>query len=164
MECEIRPVEAADFDEIARLTVAAYRHGGHLGGDVASYEAQLRDVAGRAQHSELLAAVDGARVLGAVAVCVPGSKLCEVSRPGELEFRMLAVDPAEQGRGVGEALVRACLQRGRSLGCHAVVMCSREDVSLGAHRLYRRIGFVRVPDRDWSPLAGVPLIAWSASL
>ena len=29
-----------------------------------------------------------------------------------------------------------------------------------AHRLYTRLGFERVPDRDWEPVPGVSLIAF----
>jgi ribosomal protein S18 acetylase RimI-like enzyme len=81
-----------------------------------------------------------------------------LSGPGEAEFRMLAVDPSAQRRGVGEALARACIERAASIGCSAVVICAR-DFSAAAHRLYARLGFVRVPELDWSPVAGVNLLA-----
>jgi predicted N-acetyltransferase YhbS len=70
---------------------------------------------------------------------------------------MLAVDPAAQGRGVGELLVRACLERAVGLGASAMVICTR-DFSYPAHRLYARLGFVRMPDRDWTPMPTVHLL------
>jgi ribosomal protein S18 acetylase RimI-like enzyme len=115
-------------------------------------------VAARAVHGEVFVAVDGDRVLGSVTFVLPGTRYSELSRPGEAEFRMLAVDPAAQGRRVGEALVRACLARAVELGCVAVVICAR-DFSAPAHRLYDRLGFVRTPELDWSPVAGVDLLA-----
>jgi len=30
-----------------------------------------------------------------------------------------------------------------------------------AHRIYQRLGFERVPERDWSPIAGVDLLAFA---
>jgi len=30
-----------------------------------------------------------------------------------------------------------------------------------AHRIDRRLGFARVPERDWSPLPGVELVAFA---
>ena len=30
----------------------------------------------------------------------------------------------------------------------------------GAHRIYERLGYVRLPDRDWSPYQDVHLIAF----
>ena len=61
---------------------------------------------------------------------------------------MLAVDPAGQGRGVGTALVAACLDRARAEGRRAVFLHSL-PVMEGAQRIYARFGFRRVPDRDW---------------
>jgi hypothetical protein len=29
-----------------------------------------------------------------------------------------------------------------------------------AHRLYERLGFTRLPERDWAPLPGVNLMAY----
>jgi ribosomal protein S18 acetylase RimI-like enzyme len=155
----VREAVPAEFDAIARLTVAAYEADGQLSG-AHGYERVLVDVPGRASAGDLLVAVDegtGA-VLGSVTFVLPGSPYAEVSTPGEAEFRMLAVDPAAQGRGVGAALARSCLARAAARGCAAVTICTR-DFSVVAHRLYARLGFVRVPERDWSPAAGVALFA-----
>jgi ribosomal protein S18 acetylase RimI-like enzyme len=154
----VRPAVAADFDDIARLTVAAYRADGQLAGDH-GYDRQLADVAGRSADAEILVAVDAAdRVLGAVAFVLPGSPLSELAGPGEAEFRMLAVDPAAQGRGVGRVLVRACVERARAAGSTAVVICVR-DIALAAQKLYESFGFERTPDLDWSPAPKVRLLA-----
>ncbi|GIJ26012.1 hypothetical protein Vqi01_11740 [Micromonospora qiuiae] len=59
---------------------------------------------------------------------------------------MLAVDPAAQGRGAGAALVEACVARATELGCTALAICVRDGYAEAAHRLYRRRGFVRVPE------------------
>jgi ribosomal protein S18 acetylase RimI-like enzyme len=153
----VRAAIPADYPAVGDLTVAAYLADGQLLEDV-GYDRQLRDVAGRARDNEVLVAVDetGA-VLGAVTFVLPDSELAELSRPGEAEFRMLAVTPAAQGRGAGEALVRACIARAVAHGCHAMVISTR-DISKPAHRLYERLGFVRVPELDWSPLPGVQLL------
>ncbi|MFC6014778.1 GNAT family N-acetyltransferase [Plantactinospora solaniradicis] len=155
----VRRAEPADFDAIARLTVAAYRADGQLAGE-SEYEQTLLDVSARSDSGELLVAVDGTtgEVLGSVLFVVPGTPYAQLAGPGEAEFRMLAVDPAAQGRGAGEALVRACLTRATALGCHGVVICTR-SFSAPAHRLYARLGFVRTPERDWSPDPGVDLHA-----
>ncbi len=97
-------------------------------------------------------------MLGSVTFVLPGTAYAELSGPGEAEFRMLAVDPAAQGRGAGEALVQACVERATALGCQAVVICVR-SFSEPAKRLYARLGFARVPERDWSPFPGVDLEA-----
>ncbi|MBQ1071843.1 GNAT family N-acetyltransferase [Micromonospora sp. C31] len=155
----VRPAGPDDFAAVARLTVAAYEADGQLKGEH-GYAAVLADVASRAQDGEVLVAVDDAtgELLGSVTFVLPGTRYAELSRSGEAEFRMLAVDPAAQGRGVGAALVEACVSRAAGLGCSAVVICVRSGFAASAQRLYRRRGFVRAPELDWAPLDGVELL------
>jgi ribosomal protein S18 acetylase RimI-like enzyme len=162
----VRPATPADHPAVALLTIAAYRSDwqvtpGH------PYEKVLADVATRATAGELLVAVGPERsgpaagsgtVVGAVLLVLPGSRYSELAGPGEAEFRMLAVDPAAQRRGVGEALVKACLERATGLGCRTVRIFTR-DFAKPAQRLYQRLGFVRTPERDWRPRREVNLIA-----
>lgn len=159
----VRPAVAADFDDIARLTVAAYRADGQLAGDH-GYDRQLADVAGRSADAEILVAVDAAdRVLGAVAFVLPGSPLSELAGPGEAEFRMLAVDPAAQGQGAGRALVAACLSRAAAAGATAVLIYVR-DFATRAQHMYAALGFVRAPERDWSPTPDINLLSLRRNL
>ncbi len=150
---------------MARLTVAAYETDGQLKSET-GYADVLADVAGRAAHGEILVATDPdtGELLGAVTFVRPGSRYAELCGPGEAEFRMLAVDPAAQGRGAGAALVEACVARATELGCTALVICVRDGYAEAAHRLYRRRGFVRVPEQDWEPFPGVALLALRLSL
>ena len=69
---------------------------------------------------------------------------------------MLAVAPEARGKGVGEALARMCLDRFRTEGARSVVICSLPEMT-SAHRVYERLGFYRVPELDWEPVAGVQL-------
>ncbi|WBB92591.1 GNAT family N-acetyltransferase [Verrucosispora sp. WMMC514] len=156
----IRPAEPADYAGVARLTVAAYEADGQLKGET-GYADVLADVSARAEHGDVLVAVDPAsgHLLGSVTFVLPGTRYAEMCAPGEAEFRMLAVDPTAQGRGAGAALVEACVVRALELGCTAVTICVRDGHAEPAHRLYRRRGFVREPDRDWSPFPGVDLLA-----
>jgi ribosomal protein S18 acetylase RimI-like enzyme len=152
----VRPARLADFETIAELTVAAYRGDGQTWPGHA-YEPMLRDVAARAAAGELLVCADDAgAVLGAVLFAAAGTQYSELAGDGEAEFRMLAVAPSAQSRGVGRALVEACLDRARELGCKAVVICVR-DFSKDAQRLYARMGFVLAPELDGSPMEGVQL-------
>lgn len=155
----VRPARPGEVDEVGRLTVAAYT-ADHLVDPAGHYAAELGDASRRARDADLLVAVDPAdTVLGTVTVCTPGSPLGEVSRPGELEFRMLAVSPAARRRGVGQALVAAVLHRAAELRAHRVVLSSAEHMS-AAHRLYTRLGFTRLPERDWYPVPELLLLAF----
>ena len=156
---EIRPARPEEYDAVGDLTAQAYVSGGHLDPGH-RYVQQLRGAARRADEAELLVAVEGGRVLGTVTYCPHGSSWRELGRDDEGEFRTLAVAPDAQGRGVGAALVRACLERSRADGDRGVVLCSLPDQTT-AHGIYGRLGFARDPDRDWSPEPGTRLLAFA---
>ena len=153
----IRRAGVEDLAAVGEVTVAAYA--GFVRGPSDPYIGRLRDAAARAEQAELWLAEDDDTVLGTVTVCPPGSVWREISRPGEGEFRMLAVSPAAQGRGVGETLARFAIDRFSAQGVHAVVVSSLSTMH-AAHRLYERLGFLRDAGRDWSPVPGVDLLAY----
>lgn len=161
----VRSARGDELPAVGELTVHSYVADGSV--DPADpYTAHLRDAAARARDADLLVAVDADDgLLGTVTVCAPGTPWAEVSRPGELELRMLAVAPAARGRGIGELLTRAVLDRAAEGGAHRVVLCSTEHMRT-AHRLYARLGFTRLPERDWAPVPGLRLLtfgsAWTA--
>lgn len=140
------------------LVVAAYRAlpGAHL---TEGYAAELADVARRSREAEVLVAVTG-EILGCVTL-VPdaGSPWAELLEHGEAGIRMLAVLPAAQRGGVGRALVEACVARARQLGRNALLLHTTPWMT-AAHRLYERAGFERLPERDWTPVPEVPLMAY----
>jgi len=160
---EIRRARADELESVGRATVAAYA--AYLDESSESdYVTHLRDAARRDREAELWVAVDDdGTVLGSVTACPEGSPWRELSHEGEGEFRMLAVDPAAQGRGVGKALVTHVVDGFRAQGAHAVVICSMTTME-PAHRVYQRLGFTRDPASDWSPVPGVDLVAFRLDL
>jgi ribosomal protein S18 acetylase RimI-like enzyme len=161
---KVRRATSWDYAIAGELTVEAYAD--FTTGPADTYITHLRDAETRDREAELWVATPDDRddlVLGCVTLCPPGSPWREISREDEGEFRMLAVAPAVRGRGVGAALVRMCVDRFRSDGARAVVLCTLEEM-VGARALYDRLGFARVPERDWSPMDGVHLIAFRLPL
>ncbi len=160
------PADPLDRPAIARAGQIArdsYLDDGHIapGSD---YLAELADAAARAEGAELWLAVDAdGTVLGSVTFAQAGTPYAEVSTDGEAEFRMLTVDPAARGRGVGETLVQHCIARARSLGLRALVLSSKPSMT-SAHRIYGRTGFVRTPELDWSPNPEVDLLTYRLPL
>jgi ribosomal protein S18 acetylase RimI-like enzyme len=152
----VRPAHADELDEVGELTVRAYAE--WLEPDD-FYVRQLRDAATRAREAEVYVALLGQDLAGTVTFCPQESPWSEIAQPGEGEFRMLAVDPAHRRQGVAEALVGVCLERARELGYDALVLSSLAEQA-PAQRIYQRLGFIRVPDRDWSPVEGVDLMAF----
>lgn len=132
--------------------------------DLGTYADVLRDVEGRVRSAQVLVAVDDdGTVLGTVTNVPDGGPYAELAGETESEFRMLAVDPAYRGRGAGTALAQACLDEARRRGRERVVLSSRTWMT-AAHRVYERLGFVRAPERDWTPVPGVDLISFVADL
>ena len=162
VEIEIRRARDSELDQVGRLTVEAYAADGVITADH-PYATHLADAAARHRHAVLLVAEDEGRLVGTATVVPAGSPLIEMCRTGEVEVRMLAVLPGSRRRGVGERLTRACVEVGRERGCERVILSSGTWMA-SAHRLYERLGFTRVPDRDWSPRPEVRLLAYELPL
>ncbi len=158
---ELRLARPEELDALGELTVAAYEE--FLLGAEDGYRVHVRDAARRAREAELWVAAEGEDLFGCVTYCPPGSPWREISRDDEGEFRMLAVHPRARGRGAGLALAELCEQRAREHGATGMVLSSLADMA-AAHRIYGRLGYTRAPDRDWDPVPGVHLIAFSKEL
>ena len=157
----VEPAQPHDFARIAELTVAVY-----VGGELATdaYTPQLADVAGRASHSDLLVARDAeGLIVGSVALVLSGDFGQVTTSEEEAAFRMLVVEPDARGRGIGELLVTTCLERARAAGKRRMVL-STDPRMTAAHRLYERLGFRRLTERDWSPMPGIDLLVYVLDL
>ncbi len=113
------------------------------------------------REGTFLVAVMDDRVLGAVLLLNADSSLRQVAQADEREFRVLAVLPETRGSGVGRALVEACIERVR--GAHGLVLWTR-PVMVAAQRLYERVGFVRVPERDTEDPRGFARLVYRIQL
>jgi ribosomal protein S18 acetylase RimI-like enzyme len=157
----IRVALPSEYDAAGDLVVAAYRTLGDVGG--AFYEHELRDVAGRAQGNEVLVATVAGRLVGCVTFVEGDEPLSQTDDPDAATIRMLGVDTEARGRGVGEALVRACIDRARAAGRRRVRLDTRTSMK-SAQRLYERLGFRRDPEHDWSPAEHILLLGYVLDL
>lgn len=158
---ELRRIRPGEHEVAGDVCVAAYEP--FLTGAEDDYRERLHDVATRDAQAEVWVAVRDGRVVGVVTYCPPGSPWREIGRDDEGEFRMLAVDPDARGAGAGTALAALCEERARAQGAVGMALSSLATMT-GAHRIYARLGYARDPGRDWSPLPGVELIAFSKTL
>ena len=168
MDIVIRRARPEEYEAVGEITAQAYLGDGLLDfGESDAYLGELRDVAKRAAAAEVLVAVAGDRVLGGVTFVPSGGPMADIAREGEAEIRMLAVAKEARGRGAGEALVRACVDRARAAdGCVRVVLSTQRTMH-SAHRIYERLGFTRAPGRDWNPiphLADIMLLTYELTL
>ena len=143
-----RLTDADDLDAFGRMVLSSYHAlAGHP--PDADYDDELADVAGRVRDGIVLGAFDRGVPVGCVTyVNDPSSPHAERLDDDEASFRMLAVASDAQGRGVGSTLVTSCLGLARANGRSAVFIHSGAWMAT-AHRLYGRLGFARIPERDW---------------
>ncbi|WP_405535476.1 GNAT family N-acetyltransferase [Streptomyces sp. NBC_00075] len=167
MDILIRRALPEEYEVLGEITAQAYLGDGLLDfGESDGYLVELRDVGKRAAAAEVLVAVADERLLGGVTFVPAGGPMSDIAREGEAEIRMLAVAGEARGRGAGEALVRACVERARAVeGCVRVVL-STQSAMRTAHRIYGRLGFERAPKRDWNPIPDLDmsLLAYELTL
>jgi GNAT superfamily N-acetyltransferase len=91
----------------------------------------------------LIVARDGEAIVGTATVIVYTTPFWIKARLDEV-----VVDSSARGKGVGEAIVRACLEVGKRKGAQvAELQSGRGPARAAAHRLYKRMGF-EVRDSD----------------
>jgi ribosomal protein S18 acetylase RimI-like enzyme len=144
---EIREARAAEYEAAGELCVLAY--GALEGESDVGYFDELRDVGTRAEVVPVLVAAQPDGTLLGTVTYVPGpGPYAETDRDDDAAFRMLAVAPWAQGRGVGRALVDECIRRARADGRRGIAIYTRPSMRV-AHRMYESMGFAREPGRDW---------------
>lgn len=156
---QIRRAGLSDADDVGVLTEAVYRAEG-FGSD--DYAPMLRDGRARIDDAIVFVATMGGTIVGSVTLALPATRFVNVCRPDEAEVRMLAVAQDARGRGVAAALMDACERHAHVAGLGAVVL-STEPAMRTAHRLYRRRGYERVPERDWA-IGPHPLLVYRKDL
>jgi ribosomal protein S18 acetylase RimI-like enzyme len=144
----IRPIATEETSLVSEMCVAAYVAGDHLKeGD--AYTATLRDVGSWIEYT-LVATIDG-KIIGTICHCPPdGLSPAVLAGSDEYEFRFLAISPGAWGAGVGSPLVANCEAQAIASGAHQMLL-SVIDSNERAINLYERLGYARLPEREWSP-------------
>jgi GNAT superfamily N-acetyltransferase len=159
----VRDALPGELTEVGEIRVAAYVADGFMSPD-SGYAPRLRALGGDGDGPVMVAVDEGdGRILGTVMLQFwPHGGEIGVGRD-EAEIRALAVVPGEQGRGTGTALLNAVIERARLAGLRRLLLLTQQEMKT-AQRMYERAGFVRMPDRDWSPAEGVILLAYGLPL
>lgn len=155
-----RRLEPDDHRVVRRILLAAYIE--HLSVEN-DYADLLVDLTKREADSEVWVLTDDDVVVATVTLCPPGSTYREIAVDGEGEFRMLGVDPARQGEGIGRRVTEHVIDELRGRGLDAVVLSTSLTMT-AAKALYESLGFVRLPERDWSPVPSISLLAYRLDL
>ena len=151
----VRPFRAADAAAVNRVALAAFEQ---YRGVYDDWEALSRGVGAMdalgAEGELIVAEDDGGSIVGAVAYFGPHTKPRAVFFAEEWPIvRMLVVDPAARGRGIGRRLTEACIERARRDGA-AVIALHTSPAMAVALAMYLKMGFRlerTVPDRFGVP-------------
>lgn len=153
----IRDARAGEREAVRALTLRAYAEYATIMTPAAwaGLEGAVRaalDSDGTAAEWIVAESLDDGELLGSV-MLYPA----EAAAYGELttataapELRLLAVPPEARGSGVGQALVDECIRRARLAGARELGLHTSVSMQ-AAIRMYRRLGFVRAPERDFQP-------------
>jgi GNAT superfamily N-acetyltransferase len=111
------------------------------------YVEESADVAARWDEAEVLVAEVDGEIAGTVTYYADAGREGLGFPAGWAGFRTLAVDPARRGRGIGQALLAACIERARAAGVPTLAIHT-SAVMRAACRLYEQAGFRRAPEYD----------------
>ncbi len=131
----LRPPRPGDLGWVVQRQAAGYT--AEYGWDetyeamVARIVADFVDQRDPAREAAWIAEADGERV---------GSILCVRKSDTVAQLRLLYVDPAARGLGIGATLVEECLRFARAAG-YAEIMLWTNSILADARRIYERAGF-----------------------
>lgn len=150
----LRPYVRADADAVNGVALAAFEQYRGVYSDWAAVARGVGSMAALADAAEIVVAEVAERIAGAVAYVPPFAEpRADFFRAEWPIIRMLVVDPAARGRGIGRALTEACIERARRDRAAAIALHTSPAMAV-ALDLYTRMGFAlatRVPDRHGMP-------------
>lgn len=152
VQSTIRHATALDVDALRSVIAAANEphRGAVQEGLFDAYLASALDVAGRLQSAEVLVAELDGRVVGTITFYPDAN---DEGMPSQFPshtagIRATAVEPSARGRGIGRALVDACIERATATGLSGIALHTA-DFMVAAVALYEKAGFRRAPEYDY---------------
>lgn len=155
---EIRNAKSEEFDSLGRLMVKVYSQleGFPKESEQPDYYRMLLNIGKLTENenTDLLVAVsDENRVVGAVVYFSDMKSYGSGGTATEIKnasgFRLLAVDPAERGKGIGKLLCKECINRAKKINHNQLFIHSTESMII-ARGMYERLGFSRYEKIDFS--------------
>ncbi len=110
-------------------------------------KAELRDVASKREVAKVWVALEGAELVGTIAVWPPGAHRSEAWLSGAADLRHLAVARAHRGGRVSRLLIDTAEAWAQRHGCVAMSLHVRRG-AVGVRALYEQRGYQRRPEGD----------------
>ena len=132
----VRPAEPADVDRGLPEALEGLSPGA-ASAPRGPVRAAMAEIASNPNHVIMVAVEQDGGIVGASTLLVEPKLIHGGSRVGHIED--VSVLGRAQGRGIGAALVRACLEEAGRRGCYKTILDCAEDV----RPFYEGIGFAR---------------------
>jgi GNAT superfamily N-acetyltransferase len=153
---QIRRIDQRDsLDELTSMLHRAFSGLGRMGLRCTCVDQSIDVTARRVRRGDCYVARAGGRIVGTMTLEAPvrGSACHWYRRPEVASLHQFAVDPCEQGRGFGKALLLFASQRARAQGYCELALDTPADAS-HLIALYLRQGFrivetMRKPAKDY---------------
>jgi GNAT superfamily N-acetyltransferase len=160
-EIRLRDYEHADAENLNRIAVAAFDQFRDHYGDWPAMLAGLSKTSDLSTSGEVIIAEIQDKFAGAVAYFGPNSQKAAFFDQRWPIIRMLVVDPAFRGKGIGRALSDACFARAERDGSPIIALHTSPIMSV-ALPMYLRMGFVKAYDAP--PIFGVAYAVYTKAL
>ncbi len=122
----IRKANISDLSHIKKLIDLAAKQGKILGRSKEELKGVLDD---------FFVYVEEGKIIGCVSLEIYSKKLAEI--------RSLVVDPKYQGKGVGSALIKACIIKAKKLKIYEVLSVTHKD------KMFESLGFSKQLKDQW---------------
>jgi ribosomal protein S18 acetylase RimI-like enzyme len=149
----LRDFRDADAVQVNRVALAAFDEFRSQYTDWPAMVSGVAKMSALADSGEIIVAERDEGIIGAVAYIPPGCAKAPYFDRSWPIIRMLVVDPAYRGHGVGRALTEQCVERARRDGSHVIALHTSPIMTV-ALPMYIRMGFRLL--RDAPPIFGVP--------
>jgi GNAT superfamily N-acetyltransferase len=154
---EIRNVKADEFEEIGKLMVSVYSslEGFPAPSEQPDYYKMLANIGELTKNpeTELLVAISPEdKIAGGVVYFSDmqyyGSGGTATKERNAAGFRLLAVDPAARGQGIGRLLVEECIRKAKEKNLRQMIIHTTEAMRT-AWEMYVKLGFEHSEDLDF---------------
>jgi ribosomal protein S18 acetylase RimI-like enzyme len=162
-EVDVRPATADDHAAIDALALEAWQvlKPGYDPQRWNELLASVGKMSTLAREGRLFVVATAQQVGGAVGYMPPGRSNPKIFPLDWPSIRMLVVRPSHRGRGLGKALMNACIRAAREDGARCIGLHTSPIMEV-ALPMYLRLGFIK--DADLPPIAGAPYARYVLTL
>ena len=160
-EIRLRDYQSSDAENLNRIAVSAFDQFQDHYSDWPAMRAGLSKTSDLGVSGEVIIAELQGTFAGAVAYFGPNSQKAAFFDQRWPIIRMLVVDPAFRGKGIGRALSDECVARAKRDGSQIIALHTSPIMSV-ALPMYLKMGFVKAYDAP--PIFGVAYAVYTKAL